>query len=85
FVTAAKKARNLHSVNFDQLYAFLKHNERAAKEVLEMQLSKDLDERNDRLWMLDGGNMIKSLLDAVGITAAQDCVNTAQCAAWELQ
>ncbi|GKB60844.1 hypothetical protein Tco_0917030 [Tanacetum coccineum] len=33
FVTVAKQARNLHSVTFDQLYAFLKHNERVAKEV----------------------------------------------------
>ncbi|GJX39152.1 hypothetical protein Tco_0252455 [Tanacetum coccineum] len=37
FVTAAKQARDLHSVNFDQLYAFLKHNERDAKEVREMR------------------------------------------------
>ncbi|GKB94650.1 hypothetical protein Tco_0980787 [Tanacetum coccineum] len=37
FVTAAKQARNLHSVNFDQLYAFLKHNEKDAKEVREMR------------------------------------------------
>ncbi|GKA53215.1 retrovirus-related pol polyprotein from transposon TNT 1-94 [Tanacetum coccineum] len=36
FVTPAKQARNLHSVAFDQLYAFLKHNERDAKEVREM-------------------------------------------------
>ncbi|GJW15897.1 hypothetical protein Tco_0020030 [Tanacetum coccineum] len=37
FVTTAKQARDLHSVNFDQLYAFLKHNERDAKEVREMR------------------------------------------------
>ncbi|GJW17843.1 hypothetical protein Tco_0025279 [Tanacetum coccineum] len=37
FVTVAKQARNLHSVTFDQLYAFLKHNERDAKEVREMR------------------------------------------------
>ncbi|GJX84523.1 hypothetical protein Tco_0335297 [Tanacetum coccineum] len=37
FVTAAKQERNLHSVTFDQLYAFLKHNERDAKEVQEMR------------------------------------------------
>ncbi|GKC26986.1 hypothetical protein Tco_1034280 [Tanacetum coccineum] len=36
FVIAAKQARDLHSVNFDQLYAFLKHNEKDAKEVREM-------------------------------------------------
>ncbi|GJY88279.1 integrase, catalytic region, zinc finger, CCHC-type containing protein [Tanacetum coccineum] len=36
FVTAAKQARNLYVVNFDQLYAFLKHNEKDAKEVREM-------------------------------------------------
>ncbi|GJR31260.1 hypothetical protein Tco_1107492 [Tanacetum coccineum] len=33
FVIAAKQARDLHVVNFDQLYAFLKHNEKDAKEV----------------------------------------------------
>ncbi|GJV80893.1 hypothetical protein Tco_1516763 [Tanacetum coccineum] len=33
FVTAAKQARNLYSITFDQLYAFLKHNERDVKEV----------------------------------------------------
>ncbi|GJS59318.1 hypothetical protein Tco_0654102 [Tanacetum coccineum] len=33
FVTAAKQAKDLHNVNFHQLYAFLKHNERDAKEV----------------------------------------------------
>ncbi|GJZ66596.1 hypothetical protein Tco_0623292 [Tanacetum coccineum] len=33
FVTTAKQARNLHSITFDQLYAFLKHNERDVKEV----------------------------------------------------
>ncbi|GKA67784.1 hypothetical protein Tco_0767701 [Tanacetum coccineum] len=32
FLTAAKQAKDLHSVNFDQLYAFLKHNEKDAKE-----------------------------------------------------
>ncbi|GKE98812.1 hypothetical protein Tco_0022163 [Tanacetum coccineum] len=36
FVTAAKQARDLHSVTFDQLYAFLKPNKRDAKEVQEM-------------------------------------------------
>ncbi|GJT56343.1 hypothetical protein Tco_0991397 [Tanacetum coccineum] len=30
FVIAAKQARDLHSVNFNQLYAFLKHNEKDA-------------------------------------------------------
>ncbi|GJX42951.1 integrase, catalytic region, zinc finger, CCHC-type containing protein [Tanacetum coccineum] len=33
----AKQARDLHNVNFDQLYAFLKHNEKDAKEVREMR------------------------------------------------
>ncbi|GJZ08516.1 hypothetical protein Tco_0542799 [Tanacetum coccineum] len=37
FVTAAKQAKDLHIVNFDQLYAFLKHNENEAKEVREMR------------------------------------------------
>ncbi|GKB57748.1 hypothetical protein Tco_0913934 [Tanacetum coccineum] len=37
FVTTAKQARDLHSVNFDQFYAFLKHNEKDAKEVREMR------------------------------------------------
>ncbi|GJX40528.1 hypothetical protein Tco_0255518 [Tanacetum coccineum] len=37
FVTAAKQARDLHNVTFDQLYAFLKHKERDAKEVREMR------------------------------------------------
>ncbi|GKC57461.1 hypothetical protein Tco_1085059, partial [Tanacetum coccineum] len=37
FVTTAKQAKDLHSVNFDQLYAFLKHNEKDAKEVREMR------------------------------------------------
>ncbi|GJW57940.1 reverse transcriptase domain-containing protein [Tanacetum coccineum] len=37
FVIAAKQTRNLHSVTFDQLYAFLKHNEKDAKEVREMR------------------------------------------------
>nr|GEU93699.1 retrovirus-related Pol polyprotein from transposon TNT 1-94 [Tanacetum cinerariifolium] len=37
FVTAAKQARSLYSVSFDQLYSFLKHNERDAKEVREMR------------------------------------------------
>ncbi|GJV67891.1 retrovirus-related pol polyprotein from transposon TNT 1-94 [Tanacetum coccineum] len=37
FVTVAKQARNLHSVTFDQLYAFLKHNERDAKESPPLQ------------------------------------------------
>nr|GFC95129.1 integrase, catalytic region, zinc finger, CCHC-type, peptidase aspartic, catalytic [Tanacetum cinerariifolium] len=35
FVTAAKQARDLQVINFDQLYAFLKHNEKDAKEVRE--------------------------------------------------
>ncbi|GKC29298.1 hypothetical protein Tco_1036592 [Tanacetum coccineum] len=39
FVIAAKQARDLHSVTFDQLYAFLKHNEKDAKEVREMRQS----------------------------------------------
>nr|GEV37010.1 hypothetical protein [Tanacetum cinerariifolium] len=37
FVTVAKQARDLHVVNFDQLHAFLKHNEKDAKEVRKMQ------------------------------------------------
>nr|GEW92232.1 hypothetical protein [Tanacetum cinerariifolium] len=37
FVTAAKQARDLYSVTFDQLYAFLKHNEKDVKEVREMR------------------------------------------------
>ncbi|GJX74681.1 hypothetical protein Tco_0313276 [Tanacetum coccineum] len=37
FVIADKKARDLHSVTFDQLDAFLKHNEKDAKEVREMR------------------------------------------------
>ncbi|GKD56183.1 hypothetical protein Tco_1289570 [Tanacetum coccineum] len=37
FVTFAKQAKDLHSVNFDQLYAFLKHNEHDVKEVREMR------------------------------------------------
>nr|GEX93168.1 hypothetical protein [Tanacetum cinerariifolium] len=37
FVTAAKQARDLHSVNFDQFYASLKHNEKVAKRVQEMR------------------------------------------------
>ncbi|GJU16478.1 retrovirus-related pol polyprotein from transposon TNT 1-94 [Tanacetum coccineum] len=37
FVTAAKRARDLHSVNFDQLYAFLKHNERDSEESPPLQ------------------------------------------------
>ncbi|GJT09662.1 hypothetical protein Tco_0856704 [Tanacetum coccineum] len=37
FVTTAKQASDLHSVTFDQLYAFLKHNEKDAKEVREMR------------------------------------------------
>ncbi|GJT51696.1 hypothetical protein Tco_0977853 [Tanacetum coccineum] len=37
FVTTAKQARDLHSVTFDQLYAFLKHNEKDALEVTEMR------------------------------------------------
>ncbi|GJW82760.1 hypothetical protein Tco_0155905 [Tanacetum coccineum] len=37
FATTTKQARDLHVVNFYQLYAFLKHNEKDAKEVLEMR------------------------------------------------
>ncbi|GKE40641.1 hypothetical protein Tco_1464046 [Tanacetum coccineum] len=37
FVTASKQARDLHSVTFDQLYAFLKHNKKDAKKVREMR------------------------------------------------
>nr|GEY86299.1 hypothetical protein [Tanacetum cinerariifolium] len=37
FFIAAKQVRNLPSVNFDQLYAFIKHNEKDAKEVREMR------------------------------------------------
>ncbi|GKD26122.1 hypothetical protein Tco_1232336 [Tanacetum coccineum] len=37
YATAAKQARNLHKITFDQLYAFLKHNEKDAKEVREMR------------------------------------------------
>ncbi|GJW45533.1 reverse transcriptase domain-containing protein [Tanacetum coccineum] len=37
FVTPAKQAKNLHKVNFDQLYAFLKQNENDPKEVREMK------------------------------------------------
>nr|GEW85090.1 integrase, catalytic region, zinc finger, CCHC-type, peptidase aspartic, catalytic [Tanacetum cinerariifolium] len=37
FITSAKQARNIHNANFDQLYAFLKHNEKDAKEVREMR------------------------------------------------
>ncbi|GJZ81318.1 hypothetical protein Tco_0646312 [Tanacetum coccineum] len=37
FVTTAKQARNLHSVTFDQLYAFLKHKERDVKESPPLQ------------------------------------------------
>ncbi|GJZ20912.1 hypothetical protein Tco_0557951 [Tanacetum coccineum] len=37
FVTAAKQARDLQVVKFDQLFAFLKHNEKDAKEVREMR------------------------------------------------
>ncbi|GJT66304.1 hypothetical protein Tco_1017784 [Tanacetum coccineum] len=37
FVTTAKQARDLHSVTFDQLYAFLKHNEKDAKEVQDIR------------------------------------------------
>nr|GEX95096.1 hypothetical protein [Tanacetum cinerariifolium] len=37
FVIKAKQARDLHSVTFDQLYAFLKHNEKDAKEVWDMR------------------------------------------------
>ncbi|GKA51078.1 hypothetical protein Tco_0744274 [Tanacetum coccineum] len=37
FITAAKQARDLYSMNFDQLYAFLKHIERDTKKVQEMR------------------------------------------------
>ncbi|GKE35790.1 hypothetical protein Tco_1455112 [Tanacetum coccineum] len=37
FVTAAKKAKDLHKCNFDQLYAFLNQNENDAKEVRAMR------------------------------------------------
>ncbi|GJW47387.1 hypothetical protein Tco_0079033 [Tanacetum coccineum] len=37
FITTSKQAKDLHSINFDQLYAFLKHNEKDAKEVREMR------------------------------------------------
>ncbi|GJZ77575.1 retrovirus-related pol polyprotein from transposon TNT 1-94 [Tanacetum coccineum] len=37
FVTAAKQAKDLHSVTFDQLCTFLKHNEGDAKVVREMR------------------------------------------------
>nr|GEW96009.1 hypothetical protein [Tanacetum cinerariifolium] len=37
FITTAKQARVLHSVTFDQLYSFLKHNEKDAQEVQEMR------------------------------------------------
>ncbi|GKE48124.1 hypothetical protein Tco_1479382 [Tanacetum coccineum] len=37
FITAAKQAKDLHVVNFDQLYDFLKHNEKDDKQVLEMR------------------------------------------------
>nr|GEU50490.1 putative ribonuclease H-like domain-containing protein [Tanacetum cinerariifolium] len=44
-----------------------------------------MDVNNAFLYGTIDEEVIKSLLDAVRITAAQDCVNTAQCAAWELQ
>ncbi|GJS09598.1 reverse transcriptase domain-containing protein [Tanacetum coccineum] len=37
FVTAAKQAKDLHKVNFDQLYAYLKQNENDANEVRAMR------------------------------------------------
>ncbi|GJZ16028.1 hypothetical protein Tco_0551705 [Tanacetum coccineum] len=37
FVTEAKQARDLHNVTFDQMHAFLKHNEKDAKEVRDMR------------------------------------------------
>ncbi|GJR78075.1 hypothetical protein Tco_0148860 [Tanacetum coccineum] len=37
FVIAVKQVINLHVLNFDQLYAFLKHNEKDANEVQEMR------------------------------------------------
>ncbi|GJU66949.1 retrovirus-related pol polyprotein from transposon TNT 1-94 [Tanacetum coccineum] len=36
-ITSAKQARDLHSVTFDQLYAFLKYNEKDAKELPPLQ------------------------------------------------
>ncbi|GKB98615.1 hypothetical protein Tco_0984752 [Tanacetum coccineum] len=37
FVIGVKQARNLHEVSFDQLYAYLKHNEPNANEVRSMK------------------------------------------------
>nr|GEW27315.1 hypothetical protein [Tanacetum cinerariifolium] len=37
FVTAAKQAKDLYTMNFDQLYDFLKHNEKDAKESPPLQ------------------------------------------------
>ncbi|GJX27490.1 hypothetical protein Tco_0233786 [Tanacetum coccineum] len=37
FVTTAKQAKDLHSVTFDQLYDFLKHNEKDSKESPPLQ------------------------------------------------
>ncbi|GJV96597.1 hypothetical protein Tco_1548174 [Tanacetum coccineum] len=37
FIIAAKQARYLHCVKFDQLYDFLKHNEKDVKKVREMR------------------------------------------------
>ncbi|GJS63422.1 hypothetical protein Tco_0677986 [Tanacetum coccineum] len=37
FVIAGKQVKDLHNVNFDQLYDFLKHNEKDAKEIREMR------------------------------------------------
>ncbi|GKA58500.1 hypothetical protein Tco_0757688 [Tanacetum coccineum] len=37
FVTRVKRAGNLHNVSFDQLYAYLKHNEADAREVQAMR------------------------------------------------
>ncbi|GJZ04482.1 retrovirus-related pol polyprotein from transposon TNT 1-94 [Tanacetum coccineum] len=37
FVTVAKQAKDLHNVNFDQLYAFLKHKEKDTNKVRVMR------------------------------------------------
>ncbi|GJT00245.1 hypothetical protein Tco_0821414 [Tanacetum coccineum] len=39
FVIAAKQARDLHVVNFDQLYAFLKHNEKERSSINAITIS----------------------------------------------
>ncbi|GJY27197.1 retrovirus-related pol polyprotein from transposon TNT 1-94 [Tanacetum coccineum] len=49
FVTPAKQERDLHNVNFDQLYAFLKHNEKMLKKFEKC----DNDSRNHLLcWQI---------------------------------